>query len=85
MELWNEFEGNTTNESKFARAIDRIVPVLLNMKSNGLGWKENKIGYTQVFEVSSGIANGSSTLWHYVKEMLEKNIDTGLFYTREQQ
>jgi putative hydrolase of HD superfamily len=82
-ELWNEFEGNSTNESKFARAIDRIVPILLNMKSSGLGWKENKVGYTQVFEVSSRIAHGSSTLWHYIKEMLEENKDTGLFYNSE--
>jgi len=85
LELWNEFEGNSTNESKFARSIDRIVPVLLNMKSNGLGWKENKIGYTQVYEISSRIAGGSSTLWHYIKEKLEENKDRGLFYHSELQ
>jgi putative hydrolase of HD superfamily len=80
LELWNEFESNSTNESKFARSIDRIVPVLLNIKSNGLGWKENKIGYTQVYDISSRIAIGSSTLWHYIKEKLEENKGKELFY-----
>jgi len=85
LELWNEFENNITNESKFARSIDRIVPVLLNMKSNGIGWKENKIGYAQVYEISSRIAGGSSRLWHCIKEKLEENKDKGLFYNNELQ
>jgi putative hydrolases of HD superfamily len=80
IDLWNEFEDNRSNESKFARSIDRIVPVLLNLKSGGRGWKENNIDYARVYEISSKIAGGSSTLWHYIKEQLEENKDKGLFY-----
>jgi putative hydrolases of HD superfamily len=80
IELWNEFEDNRTDESKFARSIDRIVPVLLNLKSGGMGWKENTIDYARVYEISSKIAGGSSTLWHYIKEQLEENKGKGLFY-----
>jgi putative hydrolases of HD superfamily len=80
LELWNEFEENTTNESKFAKSIDRIVAVLLNLKSNGTAWKEHKIEYSRVYEINSKIAEGSSTLWLYIKAMLDKNKDSGLFY-----
>jgi putative hydrolases of HD superfamily len=80
IDLWNEFEDNRSNESKFARSIDRIVPVLLNLKSGGRGWMENKIDYPRVYEISSTIAGGSSTLWHYIKEQLEENKGKGLFY-----
>jgi putative hydrolase of HD superfamily len=80
LELWNEFEENITNESKYARSIDRIVAVLLNLNSNGKAWKEHKIDYSQVYEISSKISDGSSTLWLYIKEMLEENKGRGLFY-----
>lgn len=78
-ELWNEFEENISNESKFAKSIDRIVAVLLNLKSNGKAWKENKIEYSQVYEINNKIAEGSSKLWLYIKEMLNEN--KGLFYS----
>ena len=80
LELWNEFEENITNESKFARSIDRIVAVLLNLKSDGKAWKEHKIVYSQVYKVSSTIADGSSKLWLYIEEMLKQNSGRGLFY-----
>jgi len=85
VELWNKFENNSTNESKFARSIDRIMPLLLNMKSNSIGWKENKIGYSQVYEISGRLAGGFSTLWHYINEKLEENKDRGVFYNSELQ
>jgi putative hydrolase of HD superfamily len=81
-DLWNEFEENSTSESKFARSIDRLVPVLLNLQSGGKGWKENKIDYARVFEISSRIANGSSDLWKYVEELLNQNREKGLFHNK---
>jgi putative hydrolase of HD superfamily len=80
LELWNEFENNVTNEAKFAKSIDRIVAVLLNIKSNGRAWKEHKIDFSQVYEISSKIADGSSKLWLYIEEMLTINKGRGMFY-----
>ena len=81
-ELWDEFEDNKTDESKFAKSIDRIVAILLNLKSNGKAWKEHKIEYSMVYEISSKIADGSSTLWLYIKDMLDQNKEKGLFCNR---
>jgi putative hydrolase of HD superfamily len=80
LELWNEFENNVTSEAKFAKSIDRIVAVLLNIKSNGRAWKEHKIDFSQVYEISSKIADGSSKLWLYIEEILTINKGRGLFY-----
>jgi len=77
LELWNEFENNITNESKYAKSIDRMVAELLNLKSNGKTWLENKLEYSKVYAMNKEIENGSSKLWSYMKEMLEKN--KGLF------
>ena len=78
--LWNEFEEKSTPESKFARSIDRIVALLLNLKSNGKTWKEHQIDYSQIYSINSTIADGSSTLWSYMKEQLDGNKGKEVFY-----
>jgi len=38
--LWEEFEAQTTAEARYAKAIDRIAPLLLNHASEGQLWRE---------------------------------------------
>lgn len=78
MDLFNEFEENTTNESKFARSIDRLVAVLLNYKSKGKAWKEHGITYSRVYEVNKEIAEGSSKIWEFIEEIINKALDEGI-------
>lgn len=47
--LWKEFEAGITPESKFAKAVDRIPPLLHNINDNGHGWKKNNISKEKVF------------------------------------
>ena len=60
-----------------------LVAVLLNLKSDGKAWKEQKITYSQVDEINSKIADGSEKLWLYIKEKLHEGKRTGLFYSNE--
>jgi putative hydrolase of HD superfamily len=76
--LWNEFEGNSTNESKFARSIDRLVAIFLNYQSKGKAWKENNVGYQQIYEINKRIEAGSSELWQFVEEIINKAVDQGI-------
>ena len=36
--LWDEFEERRTPEARFARALDRLQPMLLNMQTGGGTW-----------------------------------------------
>jgi len=47
-QLWEEFEEGKTEEAKFARAIDRLNPFMLNYYSGGKTWRDNKIKKSQV-------------------------------------
>ena len=51
--LWDEFESGITNDSKFAKAIDRVPPLLHNINDAGHGWKKNKIPKEKVFALNS--------------------------------
>ncbi|MCV5664608.1 HD domain-containing protein, partial [Escherichia coli] len=38
--LWHEFEAAQTDDAKYAKALDRLIPMLLNYHNNGQSWKE---------------------------------------------
>jgi putative hydrolase of HD superfamily len=42
-DLWEEFEENKTPESRFANALDRVLPHLHNYFTRGQTWQENDI------------------------------------------
>jgi putative hydrolase of HD superfamily len=80
--LWLEFEEGTTAESRFAHAVDRAMPVLLNLSNNGQSWRENGISYERVVHrIAPEINSGCPALWEYLKGRLEEVRDMGWFGT----
>ena len=78
MDLWYEFEAGETADSKFARAIDRIPPLLHNMHGQGHGWNENNISKEQVFKVNKRIESGSSAAWKVIELKLQDAVAKGI-------
>jgi putative hydrolase of HD superfamily len=78
--LWEEFEHGDTPESRFANAIDRAMPALLNLNNNGQSWKENGISYERVTKRIQGqIETGCPALWKYMEAKLAEARDAGFF------
>ena len=47
--LWQEFESAETEDAKFAKALDRFQPLLINVFTGGGTWTENSVSLEQVF------------------------------------
>lgn len=78
--LWREFEDGTTAESRFAHAVDRAMPVLLNLSNQGQSWRENGISYERVLKrVGPEIDAGCPALWEYLHGRLEEVRNMGWF------
>ena len=77
-DLWYEFEEGISIDSKFARAIDRIPPILHNLHGNGHSWKTHNISKDKVFAVNQRIDEGSSQTWDVIKAKLEQAVKDGL-------
>jgi putative hydrolase of HD superfamily len=78
--LWKEFESGDTPESRFANAVDRAMPVLLNLHNNGQSWRENDISYERVVRrVAPQIRAGCPALWEYLEVRLEEERKKGWF------
>ena len=71
LELWREFESKESPEAIFAKAIDRVNPVIQNLAMNGQSWVENGISRDQVIAMNSQMAGASEKLWEELKMQLE--------------
>jgi putative hydrolases of HD superfamily len=77
-DLWDEFEAESTPESRFAKAVDRLMPMLHNYDTRGKSWREHDLDRGRVLQVNSKIGDASTTLWDYAKSVIEKASEEGL-------
>ena len=76
--LWDEFESGDTPESRFARTMDRVQPLMLNAASDGKSWKEHGIHLSQILGRNGSTKDGSTALWeHVVHNFIEPYVDKG--------
>ncbi len=73
--LWVEFEERKTKESKYARVLDRLEPILLNYYAKGKTWKEADVKSCDVLEVNKIIEDGSEELWEFAKSVIQNSIE----------
>jgi putative hydrolases of HD superfamily len=74
MALWREFEDRETPEAKFAFALDRLLPVLHNVFTQGGSWKEHGIRREQALKKNRPIEDGSPDLWQVVESLITQTL-----------
>ncbi|HEY0428405.1 MAG TPA: HD domain-containing protein [Pyrinomonadaceae bacterium] len=69
-ELWNEFENGDSAEAKYARAVDRAMPVLQNLYNNKQSWTENGVTKEQILTKTAYIGDSSEIVWQAISEKI---------------
>ncbi|WP_399424974.1 HD domain-containing protein [Vibrio campbellii] len=75
--LWKEFEAAQSDDAKYAKALDRLIPMLLNYHNDGQSWKEHGVTREQALTINKRIESGSATLWGKAKELIEEATEKG--------
>jgi putative hydrolase of HD superfamily len=75
--LWDEFEARATPEARFARALDRLQPLLLNHANEGEPWRSEGIVADRVRAVNSIIADSSAPLWDRASGLIDDAVARG--------
>ena len=75
--LWDEFEERRTPEARFARALDRLQPMLLNMRTGGGTWAAHGVTADQVLAKVTLIEDGSASLGRYATAMIATAVAQG--------
>ena len=76
--LWEEFEDRATAESRFANALDRLMPLLHNYLNDGHVWREHHVNAAQVRGRMAPVAGGSAALGDIVAAVLQNSLARGL-------
>ncbi len=76
--LWDEFEERRTPEARFARALDRLQPMLANLRAGGGTWQEHGITADRVLAKVQLIEDGSPSLGRYATDLVTNAVLAGL-------
>lgn len=76
--LWEEFEARQSADARFAAAIDRLQPLLLNSAAGGGAWTTERLTAAHVRQANAHIAAGSPPLWELAREVIDAAETTGL-------
>ncbi len=77
-EFWDEFEAMETAESKYANAIDRIQPLILNYLTDGHTWKMGDVTSDKIYKRMDIIRTATPELWHIVEGIINTSIKAGI-------
>jgi putative hydrolase of HD superfamily len=77
-DLWQEFEARITPEARFARALDRVQPILHNYHTGGTTWRELGVTAKQVLAKNRDVVfDGSPALGEYVVGLIADAVAKG--------
>lgn len=76
-ELWREFEAAESPDARFAKALDRFQPIVLNMATNGGTWINANVDEAVELRVSASIGSGSPMLWMAAQAAFREAIGLG--------
>ncbi len=74
---WREYEDQETPEAHFARAVDRMMPVLQNLRGGARSWRENGVVAEQVKATNHVIGRACPALWAQLEPMIDALFANG--------
>jgi putative hydrolase of HD superfamily len=69
-ERWLEYERRETPESRYAYAVDRLMPILHNLQRGGGTWREFGITLDQVLAVNGVTGEALPEVWDHVSSQV---------------
>ncbi|MDR2215747.1 MAG: HD domain-containing protein [Nevskiaceae bacterium] len=76
-ELWEEQEAGKSKEARLLKVIDRLLPFLHNIASEGRSWRENGIHKNQILKMHQFMETESPEIYSWFMEKLEYAVAQG--------
>jgi len=76
-ELWLEYEAQESRESRWVKVLDRVMPFIVNLASQGQNWKDQSIRRSQVLKVSKPVQDHAPEIFAWMEERIEECVRAG--------
>lgn len=77
VDLWDEQEIGNSREARLLKVIDRLLPFLHNITSEGRAWQDNGIHKDQVLKMHQFIEAESSEIYTWFVSKVEYSVEQG--------
>ena len=77
VELWEEQEAGQSREARLLKVVDRLLPFLHNITSEGRAWQDNGIQRSQVLGMHQFIERENPEVYGWFIEKLDHAVEQG--------
>ena len=76
-ELWLEYEAQQSRESRWVKVLDRVMPFVVNLASQGRNWQDQSIRRSQVLKVSKPVQDHAPEIYAWMQVRIEECVKAG--------
>jgi putative hydrolase of HD superfamily len=76
--LWREFEEGRTHDARFARALDRLQPILMHWAGAGQAWASRRVTLDQELAIVAKVEHFAPPLGDLARRLVTDAVNRGL-------
>lgn len=77
VDLWNEYEAQQTIESRWVKVLDRLMPFIVNLATEGRTWKEQGVTRSQVLGINENTRQQAPELFSWMQAEIDACVEKG--------
>jgi putative hydrolase of HD superfamily len=76
-DLWLEYEAQESLESRWVKVLDRFMPFIVNLATQGNNWKEQSVSRTQVLRVNEPVRDHAPEIYAWMVVRVDACVRAG--------
>jgi putative hydrolase of HD superfamily len=76
-ELWLEYEAQVSLESRWVKVLDRFMPFIVNLATQGNNWKEQSVSRSQVLRVNEPVREHAPEIYEWMVGRIDECVKDG--------
>lgn len=76
-DLWLEYETQETIESRWVKVMDRLLPFVSNLETEGKSWRDRSITRAQVLRVNEQVGRYAPEIFEWMRARIDESVRKG--------
>jgi putative hydrolases of HD superfamily len=76
-ELWLEYEAQVSQESRWVKVMDRVMPFIIHFSNEGLAWKEQSVSRSKLKSVCQPVREHAPEIYEWMLGKMDEAVKAG--------